>query len=89
MLGLWLQEVWRHRWKQRLELLNKQRVQKQELVAKKGSLVELTALDAKIKEERMKKDMSLARQLDQKVLEQQQTVLRIVALFLWEIQMCQ
>ena len=50
---------------QRLELLNKQRVQKQELVAKKGSLVELTALDAKIKEERMQKDMSLASQLDQ------------------------
>ena len=88
-MGLWLQEVWSYLWKQRIELLNKQNVQKQELVAKKGSLVELTALDAKIKEERMQKGMRLAKQLDQKVLEQQQTVLQIVALFLWEIKMCQ
>ena len=43
-------------------------------MAKKGSLVELTALDAKIKEAIMQKDMSLATQLDQKVLEQQQTL---------------
>jgi len=66
----------KHLFQQRLSSQNQQRIQKQELVARKGSTAELAALDAKIKGERQQGDMRLVTQLDQKVSDQQVTLER-------------
>lgn len=51
-------------------------MEKQELVARKATVAEIAAKEAKMKEERQQEDMRLVTQLDQKVSDQQVTLER-------------
>lgn len=51
-------------------------MEKQELVARKATVAEIAAKEAKMKEERQQEDMRLVTQMDQKVSDQQVTLER-------------
>merc|ERR1719431_502874 len=61
----------KHLFQQRLQSINRQKGEKQELVARKATVAEIAAKEAKMKEERQQEDMRLVTQLDQKVSFQQ------------------
>ena len=61
---------------ERLQDINKQNLEKQEMVARKAGSAELAAKEAQNKAERQQGDMRLVTQLDQKVSEQQVTLER-------------
>ena len=66
----------KHLFQQRLQFINKQKVEKQEMIIKNLSQHKIAAADAKFKEELKQHDMKLVMQLDQKVSDQQVTLER-------------
>ena len=66
----------KHLFQQRLQFINKQKVEKQEMIIKNLPQHKIAAADAKFKEELKQHDMKLVMQLDQKVSDQQVTLER-------------
>ena len=66
----------KHLFQQRLQFINKQKVEKQEMIIKNLTQHKIAAADAKFKKELKQHDMKLVMQLDQKVSDQQVTLER-------------
>merc|ERR1712037_758174 len=66
----------KHLFQQRLQSINRQQQEKQNLVARNASEAEVATKEARMKEDRQQEDMRLVTQLDQKVSDQQVTLER-------------
>ena len=66
----------KHLFQQRLQFINRQKMEKQEMIVKNFPQHKIAAADAKFKEELKQHDMKLVTQLDQKVSDQQVTLER-------------
>eukprot|EP00092_Neocalanus_flemingeri_P051746 GFUD01060296.1.p1 GENE.GFUD01060296.1~~GFUD01060296.1.p1 ORF type:complete len:169 (-),score=72.57 GFUD01060296.1:40-546(-) len=66
----------KHLFQQRLQFINRQKMEKQEMIVKNFSQAKIVAADAKFKDELKQHDMKLVTQLDQKVSDQQVTLER-------------
>ena len=66
----------KHLFQQRVQFINKQKMEKQTMVNENKSSAELMAVDKRFREELRQHDMKLVTQLDQKVSDQQVTLER-------------
>ena len=66
----------KHLFQQRLQFINTQKMEKQDMIIKNLPQHKITAADARFKEELKQHDMKLVTQLDQKVSDQQVTLER-------------
>ena len=66
----------KHLFQQRLQFINKQKMEKQDMIIQNLPQREIAAADARFKEELKQHDMKLVTQLDQKVSDQQVTLER-------------
>ena len=66
----------KHLFQQRVQFINKQKMEKQSLVSENKSPADIAAVDRRFREELRQHDMKLVTQLDQKVSDQQVTLER-------------
>lgn len=66
----------KHLFQQRVQFINKQKMEKQSMVSENKSPADIAAVDRRFKEELRQHDMKLVTQLDQKVSDQQVTLER-------------
>ena len=66
----------KHLFQQRVQFINKQKMEKQTMVIEKKSPNDIVAMDKRFREELRQHDMKLVTQLDQKVSDQQVTLER-------------